>query len=115
MKKIIAMIITLVTMITLTTLIVNAKNETEYPKTFVITEITEDTVFCVDFNGIEWAFTDNTEDWFVGDFVSAIMNDNGTKNIYDDYFVSVKYSGWLDGAWGYDHETGNPIIIISEP
>ena len=114
MKKIIAMIITLVTMTTLATLVVNAKNETEYPKTFVVTRVTENTVFCVDFNGLEWAFNTDTEDWFVGDFVSAIMNNNGTENIYDDYFVCVKYAGWLNGSWGYDYETSNPIISMTD-
>ena len=114
MKKIITMLIVFATTIALIALVsANTKKKTtEYPKTFVITRVTDDAIFCADFNGMKWVFNTDTEDWFVGDFVSAIMNDNGTDNIYDDYFVSVKYAGWLDGSWGYDYETNNPIISM---
>ncbi len=92
---------------------VNAQTkENFYPNTFVVVEIDEklDVVTCVDFNGEEWSFY-GTEDWLVGDFVSAIMTDNGTNEIYDDEFVTVKYSGWLRGSWGYDVNSKSSIVI----
>ena len=116
MKKIIITLLMFIIVITSTTITSNSIDKKEfehyYAQTYVVTEVTKDEVICVDFNGNEWSFTDNAEDWIVGDFVSAIMSDNGTKIIYDDYFVSVRYSGWLDGVWGYDSETGDPIVVF---
>lgn len=98
-------------MITIITLIINTKG-TNYPKTFVVTQVTKEEVICIDFNGDEWAFKNAEDDWLIGDYVSAIMNDNGTESIYDDSFVSVRYSGWLNGFWGYEQNTGNSIIYL---
>lgn len=116
MKKIIITLLTFVLAITSTSFVSKSANtkeiESNYAQTFVVTEITKDEVICVDFSGNEWSFTDDAEDWLVGDLVSAIMSDNGTKIIYDDYFVSVRYSGWVDGLWGYDASTGNPICVF---
>lgn len=116
MKKIIITLLVFIITITSTSFVsksVDTKEfEKNYAQTFVVTKITDNEVICVDFNGNKWSFTDDAEDWLVGDLVSAIMSDNGTKIIYDDYFVSVRYSGWVDGLWGYDESTGNPILVF---
>ena len=68
-----------------------------YSNTFIVTEtVTEtDTVVCTDLNGNQFSFT-SIEDWQKGDIISAIMCNNGTtETIYDDYFVSVTYSGYI--------------------
>jgi len=72
---------------------------TIYAQTFYVTEVvstpTETIVVCQDFNGLEWTFTSDDEAWYEGDIVSAIMDSKGTEIIYDDEFVTVKYSGYL--------------------
>lgn len=85
-----------------------------YAKTTVVTEVDEesDTVYCVDFHGDEWSFT-GIEDWMVGDYCAMVMDNMGTKIIYDDEIVSTTYTGWLNGTFGMNRD-GNPIIEIYE-
>lgn len=69
-----------------------------YPETLYVIDIdeTQDTVLCRTFSGMLYEF-DGVEDWQVNDIVSAIMNDNGTtETIIDDYFVDIRYSGWIE-------------------
>lgn len=81
-----------------------------YPMLAVVVELDEvdDAVICTDFNGHDWAFY-GIEDWQVGDYASMIMDDNGTPWVADDIIVSVRYDGWLDGAFGWDGY--RPIFI----
>ena len=82
-----------------------------YPKTLVATEIniTRDVVVCEDYNGNVWEF-DGTEDWEVGDIVSAVMWNAGTEIIYDDEFIMCRYGGnviakgkeWQEDGTVYD-------------
>lgn len=85
-----------------------------YAALTVVTEVDEeeDVVYCVDFSGNEWSFT-GIEDWMVGDFCSMVMDNMGTKCIYDDEIISTRYTGWLNGSWGRD-EDGNAIIEITD-
>ena len=46
-----------------------------------------------DANGYIWRWYDDAPDWYRGDFVAFIMNDNGTKRIYDDKVVDARYVG----------------------
>lgn len=39
---------------------------------------------------------EGTEDYMIGDYVSLVMDDNGTPGITDDIIVSAQYSGWTD-------------------
>lgn len=80
----------------------------EYPLTTVVTEVSETEVSAMDFNGNIWNFPNEAEDWMVGDVCAMIMDNNGTSDIYDDTIVSTRYSGWLDGKWGY------PETIVME-
>lgn len=48
-----------------------------------------------DFNGEIWLY-EETNDYFVGDVVSMLMNTNGTENIYDDIIVNIKYCGYIN-------------------
>lgn len=65
-----------------------------YPATMTVTALdtTSDAVICVDQTGNIWSFN-GCDDWTVDDQVSAIMFDNGTNIIYDDKFVSTRYTG----------------------
>lgn len=88
--------------------------ERTYPLTTVVVETREKTneVVCLDFNGNEWIFV-GIEDWFVGDFATLTMNTKGTEeSVYDDEVIQARYSGWLNGSWGYDFETKGSIITI---
>lgn len=70
------------------------------PLTARITDLdrTTDTVTIETATGIRFAFY-GCEDYCVGDYVSAILYDNGTKgNATDDIIVSVHYSGYSDYA-----------------
>lgn len=75
-----------------------AETGNNYPETLYVIDIneTQDTVLCRTFSGMLYEF-DGVEDWQVDDIVSAIMNDNGTtETITDDYFVDIRYSGWIE-------------------
>ena len=63
-----------------------------YSKLFQIAEIDRenDVVTAVDCNGMEFQFTE-VEDWEIGDFLTAVMDDNDTEEITDDMIVSVRY------------------------
>lgn len=65
-----------------------------YPAVSIVNEIDNDTdlVFCTDYNGNIWCFA-GVEDWFYGDVVAMLVNDNGTEEIFDDKVVSVRYAG----------------------
>ena len=63
---------------------------TEYAQVFEVVEINDDLVYLIDSNGNEWIW-EGAEDWEVGDFAAAIMNTNGTDDIYDDIIVNLKY------------------------
>ena len=65
-----------------------------YPMTAQVIELDRenDIVTCVDGAGILWEFTE-CDDWQTGDFVSLLMNDNGTTSIYDDTIEMVRYAG----------------------
>lgn len=75
-----------------------------YPRAMVVTQLEKetDTVICVDGVGLEWEFNE-IDDWEVGDVVAAIMCDNGTPEIYDDYFVEIRFSGYINPIeyWEY--------------
>lgn len=83
-----------------------------YADTMVVVETTDEWVTCVDYNGNEWAFENSAGDWAVGDFASVMMYDNDTDFIYDDEIISAKYSGWCQGVWGYDADSGMPIVTF---
>lgn len=71
--------------------------ENLYPITTVVTDVTEETVTVVDFNGNGWQFENIAGDWFEGDVAALIMYDNCTETIYDDIVVDAKYCGWFEG------------------
>ena len=82
-------------------------NHKMYAMTTVVVEYENDMLFCEDFNGNVWTILveEESEDWFIGDICSMIMNDNGTPIIYDDTIVSYKYDGFVSN-WGY-YSDGN--------
>ena len=46
--------------------------------------------------GRYYSWIDDSGDWFTGDFVATIMDDNGTpRNCYDDLVVDARYVGYV--------------------
>lgn len=49
----------------------------------------------VDSNGEGWNYEQYPEDYYPGDYVSALMDDNGTPNyIYDDIIIELRATGF---------------------
>lgn len=72
------------------------QNMSIYPLTTIVTEVHEEEIVVVDFNGNEWIFDNEAKDWFEGDIASLIMCDNGTETIYDDFILYYEYDGWVE-------------------
>lgn len=68
-----------------------------YPQTFFVNDIdrAQDVLILIDFNGNEWLWS-GIEDYEKGDIIAAIMEDNGTKIIYDDIIINIRYSGYIE-------------------
>lgn len=67
-----------------------------YPQCMQVCEFIEETdeVICVDSNGNLWSYY-GIEDYFVGDLVAVIFDDNGTpESIYDDIVIDVRATGF---------------------
>ena len=67
-----------------------------YPLTarIVSLDYENDIVTCIDGTGNLWDFYE-CDDWQIDDFVSLLMNDNGTPEmIYDDIIEMVRYSNF---------------------
>ena len=72
-----------------------------YPLTGIVTEVEhmEDTdlITMTTANGNQFSwYTDSTDDWFINDLASCIMNSNETDEVYDDEIVDAHYVGTLD-------------------
>ena len=70
-----------------------------YADTMLITDITNfDDGTCVleleDYNGFIWECETDADDFFIDDAVSVLMDNMGTKEIWDDEIIDVYYSGW---------------------
>lgn len=65
---------------------------TLYPETGKVVEICNDVVTVETSTGNLFEFY-GSEDWFVGDIVSMIMDSCGTVQVNDDVIITVKYSG----------------------
>lgn len=68
------------------------KSSTLYPETAKVVSISGDAVTVETSTGNLFEFY-GSEDWFIGDCVSMIMDSCGTENITDDIIITVKYSG----------------------
>ena len=67
-----------------------------YPRAMYVSELNMETdeLTLVDGAGLTWEYK-GIEDYYVGDYVCAIMDDNGTPNsIYDDKIVSMRATGF---------------------
>lgn len=62
-----------------------------YPQAARVVDIQQDEIYLRDGAGNIWRWQ-GAEDWQVGDGAAMIMSNNGTKDIYDDIIVSIKYS-----------------------
>ena len=46
--------------------------------------------------GRSYSWIDDSGDWFTGDFVAVIMDDNGTPTVYDDSVLDARYVGYAE-------------------
>lgn len=69
-----------------------------YPQTFVVSDVdySTDTMVLTDYNGFEWIY-EGVEDLFIGDIISAIMEDNNTDIIFDDEIIKIRYASYMEG------------------
>ena len=71
-----------------------------YPKTAIVVDANDRLVKVEDYGGNDWVFESDAYQWYEGDLVSMIMDDNGTPdNNEDDRIVTVSYGGWI-GHYG---------------
>ena len=68
------------------------KSSTLYPETGKVVSISGDAVTVETSTGNLFEFY-GSEDWFIGDCVSMIMDSCGTAEVNDDIIITVKYSG----------------------
>ena len=102
MKKIIAAVLVLVLCVVGICVVGSLSNDAPahevYPLTVVIIELDRegDIVTCVDGADNFWEFY-GVEDWQTGDYVSLLMDDNGTpETIYDDVITMTLYAGTFE-------------------
>lgn len=71
-----------------------------YPQTFVVDSVdyTADSVTLRTSAGFLFQFS-GVEDWAPGDMAAAIMDDNGTPEIFDDIILRTRYTGAAE--WFY--------------
>lgn len=71
---------------------------TYYALTTVVVNLDaeNDVVTCKDFNGNLWEF-EGCSDWAIDDIATLLMNDKGTRNIYDDEMIRARYQGTFEG------------------
>lgn len=69
-----------------------------YPQTFVVNDINyeQDILILTDFNENDWIWV-GIEDFYIGDIVAAIMDDNDTEIIFDDTIITLQYAGYMEG------------------
>lgn len=90
----------------------------QYPSTVVVKDTihingTVNQINAIDFNGNQVSFIDLDGEYKIGDICSLTMNENGTPGyIEDDYIECIRYSGWIDGNWGWNGS--EPIIKTDE-
>jgi len=103
MKKLLAVVLTTMMIATPVSAAPTTDGEYKdlYPLTGIVTEVEhmEDTdlITMTTANGNQFSwYTDSTDDWFINDLASCIMNSNGTDEVYDDEIVDAHYVGTLD-------------------
>lgn len=97
MKKLIALVLSLV-VLSLSCPVAHCLNlDRLYPSCGVVIEVNyaDDYIVIEDFNGNCWEWSD-VEDWDVGDIASMIMDDNSTEQIFDDSILDICYSGVIE-------------------
>lgn len=67
-----------------------------YPNSGVVTEVNyvKDTITVTVFNGNTFTFP-GTFDWAEGDIAALMLDNKGTRSVYDDTVVKACYSGWV--------------------
>lgn len=91
MKKLTAVILTIVTLLTVTSACADL-----YPAVGVVFDIDYENnlVIFEDYEQNLWAI-EGIDDWEIGDIGALLMNDMDTESIYDDEIVLVRYAGFM--------------------
>ena len=94
-KKILITLSIIIAVILLSGFAQKAQDKNLYPTTMIITSIEQNNrITACTASGLTYQFIDDSEDWFVGDLVGMIMNDNNTpESILDDIIISTRYVG----------------------
>ena len=97
MKKVIAIALAIIALLAF---VPTAQADTHrvYAKTAIVVELDYDSDIVVCSDGAEnlWAFY-GIEDWQINDFVSLLMDDNGTPEmIYDDIIIEATFAGTFE-------------------
>ena len=102
-KRILALLLTLLTVtpISAETFSDGKGISNIYPETGIVTEIetiseTETLLTITVANGNQFQCVTLDCDWYINDFASMIMDNNGTEIVYDDEILKVEYSGVIE-------------------
>ena len=70
-----------------------------YPMAYTVVEVNqqEDVMVLETFNGEQWVW-EGVEDWMVGDVAAGLVDDCGTRYIYDDEILELRYCGYLTNS-----------------
>lgn len=91
MKRV--LIITTVVFMILAKILKPESENRYYPETGKVVSISGDAVIVETSTGNLFEFY-GSEDWFVGDCVSMIMDSCGTSRVTDDIIIDAHYSAW---------------------
>ena len=91
MKKLTAMILTIIALLTTVSACADM-----YPAVGVVFDIDYENnlVIFEDYTQNLWAI-EGIEDWEIGDIGALLMDDMDTESIYDDEIVFVRYAGFM--------------------
>ena len=91
MRKVAIIIIFILATMILTSC--SSGKSTLYPETGKVVSISGDAVTVETSTGNLFEFY-GSEDWFIGDCVSMVMDSCGTQRVTDDIIIDAHYSAW---------------------
>ena len=107
MKKVIAIIITIITLCVITAATAEMSDRGEfYPRLTIVVEKEQITntdlwiIYCQDRNGNVWAFYDNEGKWSIGDIVNLLMWNVG-KYEEEDEIIEAYWEGYTENPAGF--------------
>lgn len=92
MKKLIVIMMVIISLIPVTAF------ADLYAATVMVFQIdfVKDEFQAVDFSGSQIHIFEGIEDYYIGDLISMVMDDNDTDFISDDEVINYNYVGWIN-------------------